>query len=66
MNHLRNAIRLVIIVFWMIVIGVIGSITTNGGNLFALSWISLLFPAVIMIVAIYIGVLLTIRHWNIK
>jgi hypothetical protein len=66
MNHWRNFVRLVIIVFWLVLLGVISSILNNAGNMLALSWISLLIPLVALIVVIYIGVFFTYHCWNIK
>ena len=66
MNHTRNAIRLVIVVFWLIVIGLAFTAYSNLTNAHALSWASWLLYAVVTIVALYAGAVLTSKFWNLK
>ena len=64
MNHKRNLIRLLIIVFWLTLVGIFYEITTNYNNVFTLGWSTLLFYAVISIVVVYVGYFLSKHFWS--
>ena len=66
MNHKRNAIRLAIAVFWLVVIGLAYTAVVHSNNAYALSWATWLFYAVVTIVVLYIGAVLSRKFWNIK
>ncbi|QTH80435.1 hypothetical protein PA10_00237 [Pseudomonas phage pPa_SNUABM_DT01] len=66
MNHTRNAVRFFIVIFWIIVIGLGYTVISHSGNAYALSWASWLFYAVVTIVVLYIGAVLSFKLWNIK
>lgn len=65
-NHARNGIRLVIVFFWLLVIGGAYSAVVNSGNAFALSWVTWLFYAAVVIAVLYTAIVFTFRLWNIK
>lgn len=65
-NHTRNAVRFGIVVFWVLLIGLLYSVFMNSGNMHALSWVTWLFYAVVVIVVLYAGVVLSAKFWNIK
>lgn len=66
LNHKRNAIRLTIVVFWLLVIGLFYTAYSNLGNAPALSWITWLVYFVGAIVALYAGAVLSQMLWNSK
>lgn len=65
-NHVRNAARLIIVVFWLVVVGLAYTAYANLTNVFALSWATWLLYATVTIVLLYAGVVLTSKFWNLK
>lgn len=66
MNHTRNIARFFILIFWIGVIGLGYTVFTHSGNAYALSWVTWLFYAVVVIVVLYVGAILTSKFWNVK
>lgn len=66
LNHTRNAARLIIVVFWLVVVGLAYTAYANLNNAFALSWATWLLYATVTIVLLYAGVVLTSKFWNLK
>jgi hypothetical protein len=63
-NHVRNATRLVIVFFWLFVVGVVYSVIMNSGNAWALSWITWLFYAAVSVAVLYTAIVFTFRLWK--
>lgn len=59
-------LRFWIIVYWSVVIGIIYSIITNSGNVFALGWPTLFLSIITGISAFYVGYQITKNLWRIK
>jgi hypothetical protein len=66
MNHMRNAIRLAIIVSWMIAIGLVFTAISNANNAHAIGWATWIFYGVVTIVTIYFGIFATKYFWSYK
>jgi hypothetical protein len=66
MNHLRNASRFGVILFWSVVIGLIHSAFNNIDNSKSLGWPTWLFYGSVGGAIIYGGASVTPKLWNIK
>ncbi|MNO02239.1 hypothetical protein D3C81_2225740 [compost metagenome] len=66
MNHTRNAARFAIVIFWIVVVGLAYTTYSHSGNAFALSWATWLFYAIVAIVVLYVGAVLSNKLWKIK
>lgn len=65
MNHLRNGTRFGVILFWVMILGGIYSVSTNINNVQKLGWPTFLFYGATGVVVIYIGAVGTKKLWNI-
>lgn len=63
---MRNAIRLAIIIFWMLVVGLSITAISNYTNATALGWATWLFYGVVTIVTMYFGIFATKYFWSYK
>lgn len=66
MNHIRNAIRLGIVIFWLTFAGLIFSAAINASGAAVLGWPSWIFYGAAALVAVYAGFFATRKLWNIK
>lgn len=66
MNHKRNAMRLAIVFYWTIVLGLLFGVYSNQNNFSSLGWSTWLTYIVTFVVAIYAGVALTKTFWSTK
>lgn len=65
-NHLRNAVRFVIVVLWIAAIGLLYTAFKNSGNVHSLAWGTWLLYISVGICIAYLGVVKTIKLWNIE
>lgn len=66
MNHVRNAIRFSLTLFWFVVVGLAFTAISNSGNAHALSWATFLFYGAVTVVVLYVGIHITKTFWNFK